>query len=89
MSVKYHPNYPAAVADGHHTGEVTIIRNEEKWAHSQLGDRLEKVLFGSNERLYRRTEVFFCSNDRCSLSSPMFTEWSSFEIKSKIHQIIY
>jgi WD40 repeat protein len=37
-SVKYHPNYPAIVAIGHHTGEVTIVRNEEKWAHSQLGE---------------------------------------------------
>jgi WD40 repeat protein len=37
-SVKYHPNYPAIVAIGHHTGEVSIIRNEEKWAHTTLGE---------------------------------------------------
>jgi hypothetical protein len=31
----------------------------------------------------------FLPNDRRPLSSPMFTERLSFEIKSKIHQIIY
>lgn len=37
-SVSYHPHYPAIVAVGHHTGEVSIIRNEEKWAHTPLGE---------------------------------------------------
>jgi hypothetical protein len=31
----------------------------------------------------------FCSNDRCPLSSPMFTERLSFEIKSEIHWKIW
>jgi hypothetical protein len=37
-SIRYHPNYPAIVAIGHHTGEVSIIRNDEKWAHTSLGE---------------------------------------------------
>jgi hypothetical protein len=55
--------------------------------HRFRADRLEKVLFCSNDRSNRRSEVF-CSND-CPLSSLMFTERLSFEIKSEIHQIIY
>ena len=44
-SVCYHPHYPAIVAIGHHTGEVTIVRNEEKWAHTELGEtHIDKVV---------------------------------------------
>jgi hypothetical protein len=44
-SVRYHPNYPAIVAIGHHTGEITIVRNDEKWAHSELGEsHLDEII---------------------------------------------
>lgn len=44
-SISYHPHYPAIVAVGHHTGEVTIIRNDEKWAHTELGEtHVDKVI---------------------------------------------
>ena len=37
--IRYHPHYPAIIAIGHHTGEINIIRSEEPWAHSQLGEQ--------------------------------------------------
>lgn len=37
-ALKYHPHYPAILAIGHHTGELSVIRNEEKWGHTQLGE---------------------------------------------------
>jgi hypothetical protein len=54
----------------------------------RFGRDWKKCFFCSNDRLYRRSEVLFCSNDRRPLSSPMFTERLSFEIKSEIYQII-
>jgi WD40 repeat protein len=44
-SVCYHPHYPAIVAVGHHTGEISVFRNDEKWAHTELGQtHLEPVI---------------------------------------------
>ncbi|OHT13750.1 hypothetical protein TRFO_16082 [Tritrichomonas foetus] len=37
-ALKYHPHYPAIIAMGHHTGEVSVIRNDDKWAQTKLGD---------------------------------------------------
>lgn len=35
----YHPHYPAIIAIGHHTGEITIIKSEEIWATTKLGEQ--------------------------------------------------
>jgi WD40 repeat protein len=44
-SVCYHPHYPAIIAVGHHTGELSVFRNDEKWAHTELGQtHLEPVI---------------------------------------------
>ena len=43
--IRYHPHYPAIIAIGHHTGEISIIRSEEPWAHSQLGEQhIDKIV---------------------------------------------
>lgn len=43
--VRYHPHYPAIIAIGHHTGEINIIKSEEPWAHSQLGEQhVDKIV---------------------------------------------
>ena len=36
-SILYHPHYPGIIAIGHHTGEITLLRSEEKWAFTELG----------------------------------------------------
>lgn len=44
-AIKYHPHYPAIIAIGHHTGEVSVIRNDDKWAQTKLGDsHLNKIV---------------------------------------------
>lgn len=37
-AIKFHPHYPAIIAIGHHTGEISVIRNDDKWAKTKLGD---------------------------------------------------
>ena len=43
--VKFHPVYPSIVAIGHHTGEISVLKNEDKWAITRLGEtHLDKIV---------------------------------------------
>jgi hypothetical protein len=49
----------------------------------------DPVRVGKNDRVDRRSEVFFWSEDHRPFSSPMFTKHLSFEIESDVHPFIY
>ena len=60
-SLKFHPNYPNIIGIGHHTGEVSIYRNEEKWAHSELGETHTTPVIAIDWLLDKQTVVALVS----------------------------
>ncbi|EAY17456.1 hypothetical protein TVAG_493980 [Trichomonas vaginalis G3] len=60
-ALAYHPHYPAIIAIGHHTGEITIIKSEEVWATTKLGEQHTSEIVSLDWITERNTVTAFVS----------------------------